>query len=73
MSSLRATHPIRPIPDITGVTDLSALFFKWISIHMEVVFAKGLGDHRVQSQSEILGAVAKLAADRKSGRSPSVC
>jgi NADPH:quinone reductase-like Zn-dependent oxidoreductase len=51
--------------DITGVTDLGALFFKSISIHMEVVFAKGLNGYRVESQSEILRAVAKLAADAK--------
>jgi hypothetical protein len=32
---------------------------------MEVVFAKGLNGYRVGSQSEILRAVAKLAADAK--------
>lgn len=52
-------------PDVTGVTDLGALFFKSISIHTEVVFAKGLNGYRVQSQSEILGAVANLTANRK--------
>jgi NADPH:quinone reductase-like Zn-dependent oxidoreductase len=52
-------------PDVTGLTDLGALFFKSISVHMEVVFAKGLNGYRVESQSEILGAVANLIADRK--------
>jgi NADPH:quinone reductase len=51
--------------DVTGVTDLGPLFFKSISIHTEVVFAKGLNGYRVESQSEILRAVAKLAADAK--------
>ena len=52
-------------PDVTGLTDLGPLFFKSISIHTEVVFAKGLNGYRVESQSEILRAVAKLAADAK--------
>ena len=52
-------------PDVTGLTDLGPLFFKSISIHTEVVFAKGLNSYRVESQSEILRAVAKLAADAK--------